>query len=621
MSVKNSRLTLPDGMSYRVLVLPATELMTPQLLRKIKQLVEAGATVIGNPPQYSPSLNGFPQCDTEVKQLAAQIWADCDGVKVREHRLGEGRVVWRDEPEKVLRQAGVPPDFDSEEPLRHIHRQANDTDLYFVANPAVRRLATSASFRVKGKVPELWWPESGHRESAPLYQTRGEVTSVALTLEPSGSVFVVFRTPAGSVDPIVSLAHNGKTLISATPNPRPAVRVSKAIYGVLNDAQRTRDVREKVQSLVAAHEYSFQVARLAEGDDPAPDVMKTLLVEYSIGASNYSVKALDPGQVYLTADTVKVTIEKARYGVLDDPQRTRDVREKLQRLVDAGESSFTVARMAEGDDPALLVVKTLELEYSRNGEHVSARGTDPEVLDLKAPVLASAERVVEVQGDAPGHVRLVAFQPGLYQLRTAAGKPRERNLPDLPAPFELSGPWPVKFPPGLGAPASATFERLTSWTASSEPGVKYFSGPATYSKTFRLPREFHARHQRLFLDLGRVEVMVRVKLNGKDLGTLWKPPFRVDITGAAVTGENQLEIRVVNLWPNRLVGDELLPEDSDRKPDGTLKAWPAWLGEGKPSPAGRIAFASWRLWKRTDPLLDSGLIGPVTLSAAAEIDL
>ena len=102
----------------------------------------------------------------------------------------------------------------------------------------------------------------------------------------------------------------------------------------------------------------------------------------------------------------------------------------------------------------------------------------------------------------------------------------------------------------------------------------------------------------LYLDLGRVAVMARVKLNGKDLGVLWKAPYRVEIDQFAKAGENRLEIEVTNLWINRMIGDENLPEDSDRNADGTLKAWPKWLLEGKPSPTGRQSFTSWRLYRR-----------------------
>jgi hypothetical protein len=111
--------------------------------------------------------------------------------------------------------------------------------------------------------------------------------------------------------------------------------------------------------------------------------------------------------------------------------------------------------------------------------------------------------------------------------------------------------------------------------------------------------------------------MAAVTLNGKPLATCWKPPYQVDITDTARPGDNALEIAVVNRWPNRMIGDEQLPEDSDRNPNGTLKAWPKWLQGDKPSPTGRFTFTSWRLWKKSDPLPESGLIGPATLQSVA----
>ena len=115
--------------------------------------------------------------------------------------------------------------------------------------------------------------------------------------------------------------------------------------------------------------------------------------------------------------------------------------------------------------------------------------------------------------------------------------------------------------------------------------------------------------------------MAEVKLNGKNLGLLWKPPFRVELAGAAKAGKNKLEVKVVNLWPNRQIGDEQLPEDSERNPEGTLKRWPQWLLEGKASPTGRYTFTSWRLWKKGDALFESGLLGPVRIVVAQQLAL
>ncbi len=111
MAVQDGRLVLPDGMSYRLLVLPESRTMTPALLRKIRELVAAGATVLGPRPEKSPSLSDFPACDDEVKHLAADLWGDCDGQKVKEHAFGNGRIVWGITPENWLKAHDVPADF------------------------------------------------------------------------------------------------------------------------------------------------------------------------------------------------------------------------------------------------------------------------------------------------------------------------------------------------------------------------------------------------------------------------------------------------------------------------------------------------------------------------------
>jgi hypothetical protein len=123
----------------------------------------------------------------------------------------------------------------------------------------------------------------------------------------------------------------------------------------------------------------------------------------------------------------------------------------------------------------------------------------------------------------------------------------------------------------------------------------------------------------LFLDLGEAEVMAIVKLNGKELGILWKKPFRLDITSAAREGENSLELTVVNLWPNRLIGDANLPEDCSWTKEGELKEYPQWLLDDKPSPTGRFTFSIIKVWSKDDALRKSGLLGPVVLHTVAKV--
>jgi len=199
--------------------------------------------------------------------------------------------------------------------------------------------------------------------------------------------------------------------------------------------------------------------------------------------------------------------------------------------------------------------------------------------------------------------------------QTAAGK----NWLEFKPVQEIAGPWEVQFDPKWGGPAKpVTFEKLEDWSKRPDDGIRYYSGTAVYRTTFTLNSQ-PSTLNRLFFDLGRVAIMAEVRLNGRDLGILWKPPFRVEVTDALKPGENTLELHVVNLWINRQIGDEQLPEDSDRNTNGTLKSWPAWLAQGKPSSTGRYTFTSWRLWKKDDPLVESGLLGPVTLRTVERV--
>jgi hypothetical protein len=233
----------------------------------------------------------------------------------------------------------------------------------------------------------------------------------------------------------------------------------------------------------------------------------------------------------------------------------------------------------------------------------------------------------------------LAWENGAYTFRISDGTERSAKIDTIPAPAEITGPWHLAFPPKLGAPSEATFDKLMSWSDSLDAGIKYFSGTAAYTRRLTLTADQLAAPRRLFLDLGRVQVMAQVTLNGKDLGTLWTFPFRTEITEAAHAGDNDLEIRVTNLWPNRLIGDENLPPENQYftagrggaassigPPPGrgqtanSITQMPDWYVQGKPKPTGqRITFTTWHHWNANDPLLESGLIGPVMLRTAVPL--
>jgi hypothetical protein len=206
---------------------------------------------------------------------------------------------------------------------------------------------------------------------------------------------------------------------------------------------------------------------------------------------------------------------------------------------------------------------------------------------------------------------------GDYAIHFADGGQKEFKQVQVTGPRAVTGPWTLTFPSDSGVNGPLTLDTLGSWSQHPDDNVKHFSGTAIYRSKFELP----PLESRVVLDLGRVEVMAKVTVNGQPLGILWKPPYRLDITDAVKPGANTLEIAVVNLWVNRLIGDAALPDDAERDKNGRLVQWPDWVLAGQASPMGRRSFVTFPLWKKDEPLKESGLLGPVVLHFPVAVSL
>lgn len=346
LAVKDGRFVLPDGMNYRLLVLPPANAMRPDLLKKIQQLVQAGGTVLGPRPERSPSLQNYPACDAEVDRIARALW-------------NNERVMTGDDLSLALQQLQTPPDVLCPEGIRWKHRQDDKTDIYFLSNQQAQERIETISFRVNGRVPELWWADTGTIEAVPYKEDSGR-TNLTLRFDPAGSVFVVFKKQAS-----------------------------------------------------------------------APLAPK---------------------------------------------------------------------------------------------------------IDLN----------------------LVA---------------------------EIRGPWKVTFPS-----KRVTFRKLIPWHQHPDPAIKYFSGTATYQTRFKIP----SAEGSTFLDLGCVDEIAKVRVNGQEMGIVWKQPYRIDISKAVKKGKNTLEIEVVNTWLNRLLGDSQQPA------------------------AERETFTTTKSWNEKKGLISAGLLGKVTILSGTQ---
>jgi hypothetical protein len=253
------------------------------------------------------------------------------------------------------------------------------------------------------------------------------------------------------------------------------------------------------------------------------------------------------------------------------------------------ESEIDYFHRRDGDAEIYFVAsRSKQSEALRAAFRVS--GKAPELWDAVSGERRFADAYTESDGRTTLPLELPPCGSLFVVFRAPASSHPARstsNNPRFTAVQELTGPWTVAFDPKWGGPASAIFEQLTSWTARAEPGIKFYSGTAVYRKNFKLSAELAGKP--LQLDLGNVRELAEVKLNGRSCGIAWSPPFRVDLGAALKPGPNELEIEVVNFWPNRIIGDDALP------------------------PAQRLTRTNVRKLTRQTPLMESGLFGPVKL--------
>ena len=233
-----------------------------------------------------------------------------------------------------------------------------------------------------------------------------------------------------------------------------------------------------------------------------------------------------------------------------------------------------------------------------------------EMLEIPARPWKASPWPAEIYRDKQGE-KLLTWDDGTYHLIKANGGESVVTVEQASEPILLDGPWAVRFESMVPAPKPMVLSELKSLSEIEDPEIRAFSGTAIYQKKLKVTRKMLSGADVVMLDLGRVEVMARVIINGRDLGVLWKNPYRVDITNALKTGDNQIEVRVTDLWVNRIIADQAYPDDCTWQ-GPALAEWPEWLLKGQERPSkNRLTFYTWKHWSKDDPLLPSGLIGPV----------
>lgn len=422
LSFDGNKLVLPDGMSYRILLLAPDKAIDLAVLKKLENLVKKGMTLVGAPPVMVSGLSGLPESDIELKRIVTVLWGKTDGKTIFENKYGKGRVIWGKNVSQVLREMKIKPDFefssaDSATSLDYIHRSIDSMEVYFITNRFAykkyndfqyryltglpdRFEQVECRFRINGMLPELWDPVTGSINEISVYHEKNGYITIPMHFAPEGSYFVVFRKAAPQKH-IVKIKLDGKVLFPGAKS--------------------------------EAHEYPCF--------DNTSQSHNHLPVFYSSG--KYRVNWSDGGKQ-------KVVAHNAQYRVT------------------------------------------------------------------------------------------------------------------------LSGDWKMSLDPYWGVPEKIKVPELKSWTDFENLDIKYYSGSAVYTNSFKMDTT-NLNDKKWILDLGNVQELASLKINGHQMQVLWCTPFRYDITSFIKQGENFIEVEVVNLWANRLIGDGKLPESERRTRTNVVK--------------------------------------------------
>jgi hypothetical protein len=520
-SVKDGRIVFPDGMSYRLLVLPRFQTMTPRLLAKIVKLVEDGATVLGAPPEKSPSLSKFPACDREVRGLAARLWP-------------HGRVIY---------DAGAA----QREP----------------ANPL-------------SQAKWIWTAQDASRDN--LFFAR------EFSIADAGSVQSALV--AITADKSYDLSLNGRVVLSGNAEQRAGrVDISAALRSGANQIEVAVTKNTGQSGLIAAldlkHADGSQETIRTDRQwtcstaEHGAHLPATELGPYDMPPWRLNDSSIEQADIYppyaVTAGVL------SRMGI--QPDFECDAPLRYIHRSDGPEDFYFVAN---GEDRPQTATCRFRLT-----------GRQPEWWDALTGERRDLPEFSESGGRTGIPIRLEPLESGFVVFRKPATRrstAHGANFPSFQTIATLAAPWQVSFDPKWGGPEQVVFSTLEDWRRRDEPGIRHYSGKAVYRTTFDCASL--DANLRYFLSLGRVANIASVKVNHRDLGVAWCEPWRIGLPAGLLQDRgNELEIVVANLWCNRLIADSNLP------------------------PEQRLTWTTSNPFRPDDALIESGLLGPVTIQA------
>ncbi|SHE69171.1 alpha-L-rhamnosidase [Cnuella takakiae] len=624
-------LVLQSGMRYRVLVIQDYSVMSYPTLAVLVKLVRQGMILVSPPVQSCLGLRSAKA----LQQFAAWIkvlWGD--GKTVGQRSVGKGAVFPAYDLSKVVRQLRLAPDctFTSQSgdaPITFLHRRTPTEDIYFLCNARRTTEELVVQFRVRGRYPQIIHPVRGIARPASIFHLLPDSVSMPLQLDPYGSLFVVFA--AVPLPDFTVLHKAGKTFVQSHPF---VPRTWEAFPGCPNNftlqfwVKPEQDIMlrfsQHMERVTAPYTDYYAIYPAAGNKLYGPGHATCGLAVGRNGVTVWENANGTPEMVLALAAPISGFTHLALVYQKGLPEVYLN-----GKVLGKGQFSKWQVHPTKGRGVGV------ETDTYYNGD-ISDISILPTAIDQAAVEVLSKQQMatqpampqVLLHEGSKGSILLA--QSGNYQASRVDDKNLFISVPPLPANKAIDGAWHVQFGQKPGAPAPIDLRSLQSLHSHTE--ARHFSGTAIYTTRFNMQDLPADRAVQWLLDLGRVEVLAEVVLNGKNLGVLWTRPYRVNATQALQEGENVLEIKVTNLWPNRLIGDAPLiqpgtyfPKAADGSFEflvgGGIKQLPGWYLQGKEQPKdGPVSFTTWNFYTADDPLLESGLIGPVWLQPYYELN-
>ncbi|CZR65587.1 uncharacterized protein PAC_15487 [Phialocephala subalpina] len=594
----NGKAVWPSGTGVSLLTFPSMPAASVQLLQRIIYLAKSGVPILLQPTVPSRGL-GLNDRDTEIVALATELWG----------MAGNGNVFVGETAASVLNSIGLTPDLTFTSPSNDAaiyfgHNLLDGEDVYFVTNQLRRPLDAVISLRAISRTPQIWDPATGEITPA-IWSSSSGRTEVSISFDPYQSVFIWLSKSEASSLQITSISLNEEPLYTTIPyapfTNTPWANVSGTwtlsvwakpevaefgqtgyiFYPPVSSAYGTRHS-------AAGLYFALNGLELVEASTSTPSIIASLPGPWTGAWTHIAIVYTNNlPTIYANGNLVYMGTKSSSV---------------VHPGLDA-EDNVNVMMHRFSGDIAGINVNTTALSQSEIQALYTAGVPDP-YLPKAASLTPTSELLIR--------------QNGSYTITSSSNTSTTIKVSSVTS-TTLSNPWTVTFPPQFMPKNTQTLsielEKLESLHMHPNFDVAHFSGTATYSTTFNLKSLSSA----LLLTLGRVENIATVYLNGQNLGISWLPPYEIDITRSAHTGANLLVVEVTNLWVNRLIGDEYLPvEDvfNTNTQNYAVEEWPQWWIENLPVKTGeRVTFGAWHHYNSSAPLLASGLLGPVRITA------